>query len=159
MKESAKYKRVITYFVLITALVALIVYFRVLSAKRTELPQEGIPVTPTPVQQPVPETGVYDISKIKEPLSGSGASSLSQVYAEYPKQDAGKNMVELWHGVKPEDKARITEELDKEISASKKMLEEDPKNKKAKHELFIKETLRKLIDNGFDYRNEYIQKK
>lgn len=77
--------------------------------------------------------------------------NLKDVYANFPRHDAGANMIEAWSRVKPEDKARYMEGVDKQITAAKEAMAVNPSDKKAKHMLFIAETMRKLAENGFNY--------
>lgn len=78
-------------------------------------------------------------------------SSLSQMYSQYSKEDAGGNMVAAWAKVPPEEKERVIEQLDQEISRSEEALKVNPQDKKAKQTLFISSTLRKLCKVNFDY--------
>lgn len=78
-------------------------------------------------------------------------ASLAQVYSQYPKEDAGGNMVTAWAKVSPEEKTKVFEQLDLEINHAQEALKANPADKKAKHILFIAQTLKKLCNNNFDY--------
>lgn len=76
---------------------------------------------------------------------------LSQVYEKYPDATVGNNMVASWARVDPEEKKKVQEQLDKEISQAEDALRSDPADKSAKHALFIASTLKKLCKSNFDY--------
>lgn len=84
-------------------------------------------------------------------LSKKEPTSLAQVYSQYPKEDTGGNMVASWAKVSPEEKARVYEQLDQEIASAQEALKVNPADKKAKHILFISETLKKICKSNFDY--------
>lgn len=143
-------KRITTY--LNIALVVLIVVSVVMLVKtfqRTfgtpppQAPQAPAVVTPAPPPPPA-------MPQVREEPPGP-VTQLSEIYRTHPQWDTGGNMAEAWSRVKPEEKARMMEELDKKIAVAKEQLVADPANKKAKHILFITETVKKLAENGFDY--------
>jgi|GEM_PF-1972264 len=141
------------------ALIALIIVIIAVTIPLLQRPKIELPKTsPIVREKPVSKT-IYDIDKIKGPAPAQGLeSSLGQVYQNYSDEDVGRNMSEGWARVKPEDKKKLMEDLDKNISESKRALEEDPKNKDAKHKLFISETLKKLAASGFNYNLEQMPK-
>ena len=105
-----------------------------------------------PVKTAVEEAG-YDIDKIKR---GSGKVSVEKiadmqaVYRNYPETDVGDNTVIGWAKTSPQDKAKFTEGLDKEIVKIKESLIVSPNDKNAKSKLAISESLKKLIANNFN---------
>lgn len=145
---------------LFIGLIALIIIFRKIGgvSDKDILKEKA---TPTTIVAPgeVKEPELYDIDKIKPPDAPAGAAgkakvvSLAEVYKKYPKEDVGNNIVEGWARVKPEEKEKVIEELDKEIVIAKSRLSENPLDKKAKHALFIAETMKKLCVSNFDYRS------
>lgn len=115
----------------------------------------AVSVTSVPaenVRQPV----AYDMNKMqpKTPQAASGAavSDLKQVYAQFPKEDVGNNIIANWANLKPEDKVKIREGLDKSIKKSEEALRINPMDKSAKHRLVISKVLKKLADDDFNYR-------
>lgn len=79
-------------------------------------------------------------------------TSLAQVYSQYSKEDAGGNMVTAWAKVNPEEKTKVFEQLDLQITQAQAALKASPADKKAKHILFISQTLKKLCNSNFDYK-------
>ncbi len=79
-------------------------------------------------------------------------TSLAQVYSQYPKEDAGGNMVTAWAKVNPEEKTKVFEQLDLQITQAQDTLKASPADKNAKHILFISQTLKKLCNSNFDYK-------
>lgn len=118
------------------------------------MPREEVPVGPSvSVQGPRALEGVAVVEAQKTPsISPSEARSLGDVYANFPKEDAGSNMIEAWKRVKPEEKAKFNEGIDKEIATAKELIASDPSDKKAKHMLFIAETMKKLAADDFNYK-------
>lgn len=122
-------------------------------------------VQPIRIEAKIPvseeEAAGLSIDKVKEQMgevsggdsdiSGKGPSTLAQVYAKYPDATVGNNIVASWTRVKPEDKEKVYEQLDKEISQAQEKINLDPKDKSAKSALFIASTLKKLCKNNFDY--------
>jgi len=78
-------------------------------------------------------------------------TSLAQVYSQYPAEDTGNNMVASWARVSPQEKIKAIEQLDQQITEAKETLTVNPANKKAKHVLFISETLKKMCKSDFDF--------
>ena len=117
------------------------------SVKPVGLPEATGPAT----EEPAP--AIHDINAMKQPIAQESAD-LKGVYANFPKSDVGGNMVEGWAKVKPEDKAKFVEELDKRISESNERLATNPDDKNAQHSLFISETLKNLAKNDFNYKLE-----
>lgn len=112
-------------------------------------------------------TGVAPVAPLKESISPSiegvngrlheGAkpslkepTSLAQVYSQYPAEDTGNNMVASWARVSPQEKVKAVEQLDQQITEAKETLKIKPSDKKAKHVLFISETLKKMCKSNFD---------
>ena len=97
----------------------------------------------------------YDIGKIKgeeaRPAISETPKNLADVYKAFPERDAGDNMIEGWSRVDLKEKAKLMEALDGEIAASSGILKTSPEDKKARHMLFISETLKKLASSDFDY--------
>jgi len=91
--------------------------------------------------RPVPEAKT---SK-KEPVS------MADVYAQYPAEDVGNNMVASWAKVRPEEKAKVIEQLDQQITQAQEALKTNPKDKNAKHVLFVSDTLKNMCKSNFDY--------
>ena len=85
-------------------------------------------------------------------ISETKPVSLPEVYASHPREDTGNNIVEAWARVSPEEKAKVSEELDKQVEQAKEELKVNPDNKSAKHILFISETMKKLCKSNFDYK-------
>lgn len=108
-------------------------------------------VSQVPAGQAVAPVVVKTTDAAEAVIPPENIRDLKDVYANYPKEDAGSNMIEAWARVKPEDKAKYIEGVDKQIEEAKGMLAADPSNKKAKHMLFIAETMRKLTENNFNY--------
>lgn len=96
---------------------------------------------------------VQAVKEQKAPnISPDAARNLNDVYTNFSKNDAGPDMVAAWARVKPEEKARFYEGVDKQIAESKNTLAANPSDKKAKHMLFIAETLKKLARDDFNYK-------
>jgi hypothetical protein len=102
--------------------------------------------------EPVKPAG-YSLENIKSE-SGQKISAepgdLKEVYEKFPKSDVGGNMVEGWARIKPEEKARIREALEREIETSKETLRQNPEDKKTKNLLHIAETLKALAAKDFN---------
>ena len=100
---------------------------------------------------------VYDISKLR-PAGATTVkkppSDLNDMYANFPQSDVGDNMIEGWSKVDPQDKEKFIGVVDKKIDESKKLLAANPKNKRAKHMLFISESLKKMTKDNFNSRIE-----
>jgi len=84
-------------------------------------------------------------------LPEKGPATLAQVYATYPDATVGNNIVASWARTSPAEKARVEEQLDKQITVAQDTLRTEPENKDAKHMLFIASTLKKLCKSNFDY--------
>lgn len=101
---------------------------------------------------------IYDINSVSSGAAGSAAlnpsvpESLKQVYDSYPRTDAGGDIVRAWEAVSPEQKKIFNEEIDKQIETARRAFEANPADKKAKHMLFIAETMKQLAADNFDYR-------
>lgn len=109
-----------------------------------QLPQEASePVHPT----------VYRLDKIKSAGTSSApgeVNDLKAAYEQYPKSDAGGNIIEGWSKVKPEDKVKIREALDRDIETSEEALRMNPDDKKAKSLLSISRMLKELASRDFN---------
>lgn len=115
------------------------------------LRQDNLPVA----SKSVPES-VYDIDKVKKsipaPANGNAQySDLEEMYKNCDKTDVGGNMVEAWRRVKPEDKAKLSDGFDKQITISRETLKVNPDDKHAKNILYISEALKKMSGQGFNY--------
>lgn len=104
-----------------------------------------------------PAEPVYDIDKIKKDMGQPEQterefSDFKEMYANCNKANVGGNMVEAWSKVKPEDKARLSEGFDKQIASAHEALKANPEDKRAKHLLYISETLKKMAADGFNYK-------
>lgn len=97
----------------------------------------------------------YDISAIKgewaRPAVSKVPKNLADVYKTFPEHDVGDSMMEGWSKVDPKEKAKFMETLDGEIAASNGILKTSPEDKKARHMLFISETLKRLASSDFNY--------
>lgn len=135
----------------IAVLLALILLFRTISYM---VPREkALSGVTAPAQGHRAVEGPAAIETRKTPsISPDAARSLGDVYANFPRTDTGSNMVEAWAKVKPEEKAKFNEGVDKEIAGAKEALASDPADKKAKHMLFIAETMKKLAADDFNYK-------
>lgn len=80
------------------------------------------------------------------------ASDLREVYAKYPKSDVGSNMIENWSKIKPEDKTKIREAMDKDIAESKERLRQNPEDKRAKRLLKISGMMKMLAAKDFNIK-------
>jgi len=123
------------------------------------------PEKPKPAAQPVvipPREEVadkYSIEKVKSPEGPAvKVENLQQVYEVYPKTDAGPNIVENWKKLKPEDKIKTIQSFEKVASEMKQELAANPANKKLKHELFIIESMKSLMDKDFNIEIKDIKK-
>ena len=79
-------------------------------------------------------------------------TSLAQVYSRYPAEGTGNNMAASWAKVSPEEKTKVIEQLNRKITEAKETLNINPTDKKAKHILFISETLKKMCKNNFKFK-------
>ncbi|MFH1190554.1 MAG: hypothetical protein V1682_07720 [Candidatus Omnitrophota bacterium] len=101
------------------------------------------------------EPASYSLDKARaasSPAAPGQASDLEEAYELYPKSGAGGNIVKEWARIKPEDKARIQENLDNDIKVSEEALRADPNDKKAKNRLFISRTLKELTSKSFNIK-------
>lgn len=156
MKQRNFYAIVVFSVILLFAVITL---FRTRSEMSQQPKQTGIPAdvskeTSTAPLEPM-TASIEDIidrpsSEIKK-VEKKEPNTLAQVYSQYNKEDAGGNMVDAWAKVKPEDKEKVYEQLDQEISQATEALKINPQDKKAKHALFISQTLKKLCKSNFDY--------
>lgn len=76
---------------------------------------------------------------------------LAQVYSQYPEEGTGNNMVALWAKISPKEKTKAIEQLDQQITEANKTVNANPADKKAKHMLFVSETLKKMCKSNFDF--------
>jgi hypothetical protein len=148
----------IIFGVLITILVFLQARSMV-SPKSKQSPAATAEIVPQPEQTAPEEPAVLSIEDIRNRpnfeemnKTESKPASLSEIYVAHPKEDTGNNIVESWARVNPEEKAKVSEELDKQVEQAKEELKVNPDNKSAKHMLFIAETMKKLCKSNFDYR-------
>lgn len=86
-----------------------------------------------------------------EPVGGQ-AGDLASAYRTSSRSDIGPNMPELWARLQPEVKAEAIKELDNKARDAKEALTQDPADKRAKHILFITETLKQLAADDFNYK-------
>lgn len=117
-----------------------------------------VKVISAPIQpgtQPVEQRQIYDIDKIraqKEALPKGKVTDLASLYANYPKERTGENIIEAWTRISPEDKAKFTKGLTEEIEKSKEKIKINPDDSRARAKLLISENLRKLALNNFNYK-------
>lgn len=120
-------------------------------------PAPRVETTSQPTARQVMPMEIEQTTKAVSPApSPENIRDLKDVYANYTKEDAGSNMIEAWSRVKAEDKAKYIEGVDKQIAESKGVLAANPSDKRAKHMLFIAETMRKLAENNFNYSADEI---
>lgn len=86
--------------------------------------------------------------------SGAQPTTLREVYAAYPQADVGQNVPAAWSRVSAADKAKMVEVLNTKIADTKAALVDNPADKKAQKLLFISESLKKMVQNNFDYTFE-----
>jgi len=101
------------------------------------------------------EQQIYDINKLmaqQQDEPKGPVTDLASVYADYPKERAGENMIEAWGKVSPGDKAKFTKGLAEEIERLKAALKTNPDDSKAKSRLVISENLKKLALNNFNIK-------
>jgi len=102
-------------------------------------------------------TGAASAAPLKESIApsiedvNSRLNEGTKVYSQYPAEDTGNNMVASWARVSPQEKIKAIEQLDQQITEAKETLTVNPANKKAKHVLFISETLKKMCKSDFDF--------
>jgi len=153
MKQKYQYvvMAAIAVFIFLTVILPLWRPQKPLKAQRNSIAPVAAPPAPSgesiapSIEDLKGRLGVGTDSYKKEP------ATLAQVYARYPAEDAGGNMVAAWARVKPEEKTKAIEGLDRQIAKTKEALEIDPADKKAKHILFIYETLKKMYKSDFDF--------
>lgn len=117
------------------------------------LKENAVPATPAP-QTVKPEPVIYSLEKDAPKVQASSSDDnvdMPAAYQKYPKDKMGGNIAEAWSMVRPEDKETFNKEIETRILAAKKEVEFDPTNKRAIHELFIAETMKKLAENNFVY--------
>lgn len=146
----------ITIVILIILAFSVIILFSV----RSSLIQLQQPIAPKSTADVVPVVSEQIAGPSIEEVSGrpqtekkvheKPPATLSEVYAQYPKEDTGANMVESWAKIRPEEKARVFEQLDQQIAQAKEALKANPVDKKAKHLLFISENLKKICKSNFN---------
>jgi gas vesicle protein len=137
---------------------AVIISFRARSTISSQTEQANMPVSRPLTAYPAPEVTVAPsiedvkgrqdaeiIASKKDPVS------LSQVYAQYPKEDVGKNMVASWAMVSQKEKEKVFEQLDKQIEQSMEAIKVNPEDSQARQILFIAETLKSMCKNNFDF--------
>lgn len=99
------------------------------------------------------EPAAYSLEKVRSvsaQKAPAAAADIKEVYEKFPKSDVGGDMIRAWARIKPEEKARIHEALEKEIEASKEALRQNPEDKKTKNLLYIAETLKALAAKDFN---------
>jgi len=116
--------------------------------------KETVKSVPAFVQPPEPAFKPLGIKHGEPVVSESVPKSLSEVYENFSRTDAGENPMAAWSKVSDADKAKLTGVLDKTIENSKTILANDPGNKKAKKLLFISESLKKLVSKNFEHKLE-----
>lgn len=145
------------FYIVTAAAMAVVIIFMLntWSNMRKRLQKEAVSVTPVSaakVKGPV----AYDMDKMRpkpaQAPSGAAVSDMKQVYAQFPKEDVGNNIIAKWASLKPEDKAEIREGLDRSIKKSEEALRANPADKLAKHKLVVSKALKKLADNDFNYK-------
>lgn len=144
---------IINLFLFIILAVLLILILR--SAGKPDIPAMGPKIAHK--EAAVSQKAVYSIPEETSALgpvdtSAGTPASLNDVYARYPMQDAGDNMTAAWSLVNPEDKKRLIQAVDKNISETREVLKADPENKKLRKKLLISETMKKLISTDFNYK-------
>ena len=92
-----------------------------------------------------------DAAAVRPVVPEGPSKSLKEMYQTFQKEDVGDNMIEGWAGVSPENKAKFTETLDKQISESRESLKSNPEDERAKSLLFISETLKQMAADNFDH--------
>ncbi len=145
---------IITLVIIIVVVAALIIALKPpnLGIRKVEIVKISSPILPA--KTAVEETG-YDIDKIKrgpEKVSVEKIADIQAVYQNYPEKDVGDNPVIGWAKANPQDKAKLTEGVDKEIVKLKESLIVNPNDENTKSKLAISESLRKLIANNFNYK-------
>jgi hypothetical protein len=112
------------------------------------------PQPPKEASEPVKPTN-FRLGKAKSAgaLAAPGeVNDLRGAYEQYPKSNAGGDIVKGWARVKPEDRTKIREQLDKDIETSEETLRVNPNDKKAKGRLFISRTLKELALKDFNIK-------
>lgn len=125
-----------------------------LFAKKT-ISKSGVYTKARVVEYQASAPATYDISKIKKDTVKTDEklpADLKEMYEKYPVADVGDNMVEEWARMSPEHKAKFVEALDGEIGKSENILKDNPEDKNAKNKLHIAKMLKKLSQDGFNYK-------
>lgn len=155
MSEKQKHSPYIDIALTIIFILIAVVVIRGWYQGRPAVPKDVMPPqVPKAVTEPV-EPAAYSLEKVKS-ASGQRArvepADFKEVYENFPKSDVGGNMIEGWARIKPEEKAKIRETLDKDIELSREKLRQDPEDKKTKHLLYIAETLKALTMKDFNIK-------
>jgi len=101
-----------------------------------------------------PGSGTYGIDQVKtrDDVSSRGdPRSLSEACERFPAADVGKDPAKGWSRVSPEDKAKLVKSMDASIEHAKETLKINPDDKKARHLLFVSETIKDLALHDFNY--------
>ena len=157
MLRSAKSRsgKVFTITLIATLALCLIVfaYYVTNAAKRQGIRQskEGVIMSPAPAARApeIPEGARQ--AKAREKIVHVGTpKDLVSVFERYPKEDVGDDMHKAWARFLPEDKAKLTNGIDKKITECQDALSIDQNDRRAKSALKVSRMLKKLIDNEFN---------
>lgn len=117
--------------------------------------REAFPPEPAPGAMPpanIAEVAPQEYVPPPAAVRSGPPADLRDVYASHPRADTGADVVAGWARLKPEEKAKFNDGIDRQIEESRKALEANPDDKKARHQLFISETVKKLAADGFNYK-------
>lgn len=152
MKQKYLYIAAAVIAVLAAIMLSKMLYSRASSQyKYASTTARTVPVSPEEPMAASIEKVKDRIGKETVKISGEKPASLAKMYSQYPKEDAGANMVASWAKVQPAEKAKVYEQLDQQIAQSQEALKTNPEDKKAKQILFISTTLKKMCKANFDY--------
>ena len=146
----------INFTMFIILIVVVFIIFRPIGfvPKKVEIKTAAVkPIVPQNAQSAEP--AIYDIDKIKtkdQKTVNVDAKDLAEVYANYPEEDVGSNIMKNWADADPKDKKDFMDGLDKQIDTHKETVKLEPENKKARNLLKMSETLKKLAQNNFNYK-------
>lgn len=105
----------------------------------------------------ITEQPVYDIDKIRSggrKLTETELKDLADVYANYPAEDVGDNIITGWSKVDPKDKEKMIDGINKQIEAHRETLQRNPDDKRARNLLKISESIKNMALNNFNYKLE-----
>ena len=140
--------------ILLIVLTAIIVFlYRVWRLTPPATGKKAVSALPAPVRPHMDEIPAYapEGGEAAMPQAEILPKNVEDIYANFPAEDVGVNIMKSWSEVRPEDKVKLTEGLDKRIASCRDELAIDPDNRKARQMLAISESLKKLVSNDFNY--------